>query len=292
MKYRIRLVSTTRYDVASPRGAHVLRVRPRDDARQRVSSFTLEIEPQTPAVAHGSDFFGNDTQTLLIDSAHEHFTFRATAEVERADGVFLPTAPTPAWEEVRRAAWASRAIDARAPAHFLHPSRIVRLDDAITAYVAASFAPGHDILSATMEVMQRIHDDFTYDIDATDVTTSPADAFAARHGVCQDYAHVMIAGLRGIGLPTAYVSGYLRTLPPPGMPRLEGADATHAWVSVWCGADAGWVDFDPTNAIVANESHIVIGVGRDYADVAPETGVIVTSGRQALDVAVDVTPLP
>lgn len=291
MKYRIRLVSTTRYDAAAPRGAHVLRVRPRDDARQRVSGFTLEIEPGATGISEAVDFFGNDTQSIVIETWHENFTFRATAEVERQDGVNFSGATTAPWENVRDAAWASQRIDAASPAHFLHPSRIVRPTSDITAYAAQSYAPGRDAFEAARELMQRIHDDFTYDIDATDVTTAPADAFAARRGVCQDYAHVMIAGLRGLGLPAAYVSGFLRTLPPPGKPRLEGADATHAWVSVWCGDEAGWIDFDPTNAILANESHIVIGMGRDYADVAPETGVIVTSGRQALDVAVDVTPL-
>lgn len=291
MRYRIRLVSTTRYGTAAPRGAHVLRVRPRDGGRQRVASFSLEVEPATPVIENGFDFFGNDTQALVIDEPHEHFTFRATAEVERADGPCLPDGPTPIWEDVRYAAWTTRDARATSPAHFIHQSRIARLSDDITSYAAASFPAGETVLSGAMELMQRIHDDFTYDVDATDVTTAPAASFAARRGVCQDYAHVMIAGLRGIGLPAAYVSGFLRTLPPPGKPRLEGADATHAWVSVWCGPEAGWVDFDPTNAIVANESHIVIGVGRDYADVAPETGIIVTSGRQALDVAVDVTPL-
>ncbi|MDZ4778094.1 MAG: transglutaminase family protein [Alphaproteobacteria bacterium] len=291
MKYRIRLVSTTRYDAAAPRGAHVLRVRPRDDARQRVSGFQLEVEPKSTGISESTDFFGNDTQSLVIEEWHEHFTFRATAEVERIDGVNFTGAQTAPWEQVRDGAWVSQRIDADSPAHFLHPSRIVRPTPEITAYAAQSYAPGRDAFDAARDLMQRIHDDFTYDVDATDVTTAPADAFAARRGVCQDYAHVMIAGLRGLGLPAAYVSGFLRTLPPPGKPRLEGADATHAWVSVWCGDAAGWIDFDPTNAILANESHIIIGMGRDYADVAPETGVIVTSGKQALDVAVDVTPL-
>jgi len=291
MKYRIRLVSTTRYEAAAPRGAHVLRVRPREDTRQRVWDFHLEVEPKSAGISESVDFFGNETQSLVIEEWHEHFTFRATADVERIDGVNTTVATTAPWERVRDSAWASQSIDAASPAHFLHPSRIVRPTPEITAYAAHSHRPGRDAFEAARDLMQRIHRDFTYDVDATDVTTAPADAFAARRGVCQDYAHVMIAGLRGLGLPAAYVSGFLRTLPPAGKPRLEGADATHAWVSVWCGDAAGWIDFDPTNAILANESHIVIGMGRDYADVAPETGVIVTSGKQALDVAVDVTPL-
>lgn len=291
MKYRVRLVSTTRYEAAAPRGAHVLRVRPREDDRQRVTGFAVEIEPPSALIVDGVDFFGNGTQSFVIEERHEHFTFRATAEVDVRDGASFAGGTTARWEDVRAAAWASSHIDAQAPAHFLHPSRIARPVPDITHYAAQSFTPGRDIFDAAQELMRRIHADFTYDVDATDVTTAPADAFAARRGVCQDYAHVMIAGVRGLGLPAAYVSGYLHAAPPSGMPRLEGTDATHAWVSVWCGETAGWIDFDPTNAILANENHIVIGVGRDYADVAPETGVIVTSGKQALDVAVDVTPV-
>jgi transglutaminase-like putative cysteine protease len=290
VRYRIRLVSATRYEAPAPRGAHVLRVRPRDDPRQQVHAFVVETEPAAP-IAIGRDFFGNDTHTLVVDRPHSQFTFRVTAEVERAEGMWLPETMTPPWEDVRRAAWTTSDIGPRSPAHFLYPGRIARPDADITAYAAASFPAGVAILDGALDLMQRIHRDFTYDADATDVTTTPAAAFVARRGVCQDYAHVMIAGLRGIGLPAAYVSGFLRTAPAPGMPRLEGADATHAWVSVWCGPEGGWVDLDPTNALVADVSHVTIGIGRDYADIAPETGVIITAGRQTLEVAVDMTPL-
>ena len=138
--------------------------------------------------------------------------------------------------------------------------------------------------------MTRIFHDFTYDGDATDVGTPAAKAFEARRGVCQDFAHIMICGLRGLGLPGAYVSGYLRTRPPPGGARLEGADATHAWVSLWCGAESGWVGFDPTNAILVRNEHIVLATGRDYSDVAPIDGILLAPGGQTLKVEVDVVP--
>mgnify|MGYP001350172126 CR=1 FL=1 len=165
------------------------------------------------------------------------------------------------------------------------------LEPAIGEYVMESFAPDRPVLEAGLDLTKRIKRDFAYDPTATDVTTRPIVSFEKKAGVCQDFAHVMISGLRTIGLPAAYVSGFLRTEPPPGQPRLEGADATHAWVALWCGREAGWIGLDPTNGVAAGEDHVVLAIGRDYADAAPADGVIVTSGDHTLDVAVDVVPL-
>lgn len=291
MKYRIRMISSARYETPAGHGAHVLRVKPANNARQRVTSFSLEVEPSPLNLRERTDFFGVATHSFTLDKPHERFVFRAQAELELDAPANLNEAEAPTWEDVRRAGAIGVTLDAASPAHFLFPSRIVRIGDPITSYAAQSFTPGRNIVEAVDDLTRRVHDDFAYDSDATDVTTTPQAAFAARRGVCQDFAHVMIAGLRGLGIPAGYVSGYLRTLPPPGQPRLEGADATHAWVQVWCGDALGWIGFDPTNAIRAGESHIVIGAGRDYADMAPEIGVILAHGRQALDVAVDVVPL-
>ena len=189
---------------------------------------------------------------------------------------------TAAW---RRPGWGSEG-----PASFLYPTRRTPVIAAITDYARTSFRAGRPIIEAAAEVMSRMHKDFVYDPEATDVSTPAAEAFTARHGVCQDFAHIMISGLRGLGLPAAYVSGYLRTRPPPGRPRLEGADATHAWVSLWCGEASGWVGFDPTNAILVQNDHIVLAIGRDYADVAPIDGIILAPGKQTLKVEVDVAP--
>jgi transglutaminase-like putative cysteine protease len=144
------------------------------------------------------------------------------------------------------------------------------------------------VLAGTVDLMHRIRSQFKYDPKATVISTPLKEVFEKRHGVCQDFAHVMIAGLRGLGLPAAYVSGYLRTIPPPGRPRLQGADATHAWVSLWCGEGIGWVGLDPTNDLVVENDHIELAVGRDFSDVSPVDGIIVGSRKQKLGVAVDV----
>ncbi|WP_238184006.1 transglutaminase-like domain-containing protein, partial [Methylobacterium trifolii] len=175
-----------------------------------------------------------------------------------------------------------------APVHFLFPSARVPLVPAVTDYARASFRPGRSAYGAAHDLMTRIRADFRFDAKATTVHTPLSEAFELRAGVCQDFAHVMIAGLRGLGVPAAYVSGYLRTIPPPGRPRLRGADASHAWVAVWCG-DA-WIGLDPTNAVAVRDDHIVVARGRDYGDVAPIDGIVSASGKQKLKVEVDVIP--
>src|SRR6202035_1622998 len=158
----------------------------------------------------------------------------------------------------------------------------------ITEFGRDCFPSGGGVAAGADALMRRIHDGFAYDPTATHVTTPIGEAFTARRGVCKDFAPIMIAAIRGLGLPAAYVSGYLRTIPPPGKARLQGADATHAWVSLWCGAELGWVGFDPTNDLLVENDHIILGVGRDFADVSPVDGIIVGSRKQKLGVAVDV----
>jgi transglutaminase-like putative cysteine protease len=164
---------------------------------------------------------------------------------------------------------------------------MVSLDPEIRGYAQASFEPGRPILDGAMELMRRLKSDIVYEIGAT----TPPMSFALRRGVCQDFAHIMISGLRGIGLPAGYVSGYLRSAPRTDATRLQGADAMHAWVLVWCGPQAGWVGLDPTNAVLASDEHIVLALGRDYTDVAPMDGVVVGSGGQRIEVGVSVTPV-
>ena len=154
-------------------------------------------------------------------------------------------------------------------------------------YAAATRAA---IIQAARELIARIRREFRYDPDATRVSTPLLEAFERRHGVCQDYVHIMIAGLRGLGLPAAYISGYIRTVVPAGKPRLEGSDASHAWVGLWCGEQDGWIGFDPTNDMIAENEHVVLGWGRDYGDIAPLGGILQGAGEQTVDVAVDVIP--
>jgi transglutaminase-like putative cysteine protease len=169
---------------------------------------------------------------------------------------------------------------------------MVAIPKLICEYAAHSFPPRAPIRDAVLDLMRRLHADITYDGEATTVSTLPEEAFSLRRGVCQDYAHIMISGLRALGLPGAYVSGFIRTTPAPGQAHREGADSMHAWVMAWCGPELGWFAIDPTNALIVADEHVVVAIGRDYADVAPLDGVIVTTGGQgAVDVVVDMAPV-
>lgn len=288
MLYDIR--QTTRYTYASPVpfARQVLRLLPVTRAGQRVIAADLVITPEPTERHDDFDFFGNRITTVAFAFPHEELTLETRARVAVEPGGQRDREATPGWEQIRRLAFAETDLGPLSPVHFLFASRAIAIDDAIAAYAVESFHAGRPILAAAFDLTCRIKADFAYDPEATDVTTLPAAAFAKRAGVCQDFAHVMIAGLRTLGLPAAYVSGFLRTLPPPGRPRLEGADATHAWVAVWCGRDVGWIGLDPTNGVIAAEDHVVLAIGRDYSDAAPVDGIIVTSGDHQLDVEVDV----
>ncbi len=291
MIYDIRHVTHYAYGMPTPYARHVLRLLPCDRPGLKVISRALVINPAPTEREDITDFFGNGMTSLAIDAAHEELMVTMVARLDVEDVALPEPASTPDLETVRAAAFASGDFGPRSPAHFLFASRRVPLEPEIRSYAAESLRPDRPVLEAALELNDRINEDFAYVPGATDTDTPPLTSFRARHGVCQDFAHVMISGLRGLGVPAAYVSGYLRTIPPPGQPRLQGADAMHAWVSVWCGPEAGWVELDPTNACVAGRDHLVLAIGRDYADVAPVEGVIVTSGGQRLGVAVDVIPL-
>jgi len=198
---------------------------------------------------------------------------------------------SPPWESVVSEAVATLSLASDSPALGLYPSRRVSLFDDATAYARKSFSDRRPVREAAMDLTRRIQADFAYDPDATKVDTPPQEAFHHRHGVCQDFAHIMIAALRGLGLPALYVSGYIRTIPPAGKERLAGADASHAWVSLWCGSALGWADFDPTNAQAVQNDHIVVARGRDYSEACPIESMVLSSGRHTLDVEVDVIPL-
>ena len=290
MIYDVRQTTTCAYASPVAHARHVLRLTPIHRNGQRVHVAALQIMPEPLHRREGQDFFGNRLTWIEIEEPHKMLTVKLAARVT-VDAAVEPTPlTTPAWEAVRDEAFATRDIGPLSPAHFLFPSRMVSLDPEIRDYTRESFAAGRPVLDAAVELMKRLKSDIVYEIGATTVTTMPPMSFALRRGVCQDFAHIMISGLRGIGLPAAYVSGYLRSAPRTDATRLQGADAMHAWVLVWCGSQADWIGLDPTNAIVASDEHVVLAVGRDYTDVAPMDGVIFGSGEQRIDVAVSVTP--
>lgn len=288
MLYDLRLHLHYDYDLPVQGGRHLIRVRPVNIPNvQRVVAASLSCDPKPDRETHFSDFFGNAVTTIAFTNAHEHLDIRLTARVAVED-IHPPADLSPTLDGLKSDIARLWSVAPDSPHHFLAASQRVRPDAEITAYTKGAISRHNSVRSAAMALCLAIHRDFAYAPDATDVKTSPAEAFALKKGVCQDFAQVMIAGLRGVGVPAGYVSGFLRTNPPPGKPRLEGADAMHAWVRVWCGQHSGWIEFDPTNAILAGPDHISIGHGRDYADVSPIVGVLKTSGKHESSQSVDV----
>lgn len=289
MIYDIRHITTYHYGARVGFARCLMRLLPRDAAGQRVLWSRLTIDPEPVETVEETDFFGNRQDTARFATPHETLVIRAEARVEVLERP-LPSGGCPAWDSVAEQALAVRDIGGDSPVHGLFPSRALALLPQAADFARDSFPPGMPVLDAARDLTRRIHAEFAYDPGATTVSTPLEHVFAQKAGVCQDFAHLMISGLRGLGVPARYVSGYLRTLPPPGAERLVGADATHAWVSVWCGEDLGWVEFDPTNDRLAGGDHVVLAIGRDYADVAPVSGVVMASAQQRLEVEVDVAP--
>ena len=267
----------------------VLRLAPRSGDGQELQRFSIVTDPISQPLTERLDPFGNRVTSLRIEKPHRQLSITASSRV-RVNRTPAPI-QSPPWEGVAAEAIAMTSLDADCPAIALYSSRRVELFAEATSYAKQSFAPHRPIFDAARELARRIRSDFIYDPEATEVSTPAAEAFERRRGVCQDFAHIMIAAVRGIALPALYVSGYIRTIPPPGKERLEGADATHAWVSVWCGAALGWRDFDPTNATSIQNDHIVVARGRDYSDVSPIESMVLSSGRHRLEVEVDVIPV-
>lgn len=291
MLYEVRMTTTYEYGRSAVGGRHLLRLMPAEIAgAQRMIAGSLDINPRPHERYDQVDFFGNRTTGLVLTRAHDEIAFTVRARVERfADAGLADISPP--LSALRAEIEASRTLSSGSPHHFTGPSPRIASDAAICGYARAVTAGCGSVLDAVTALNGAVHADMRYDPEATTVETPMAEAFAARHGVCQDFSHIMIACLREIGVPAAYVSGFLRTEPPPGQPRLEGADAMHAWVAAWCGDRMGWVEFDPTNAIRVSSDHIVVARGRDYSDVAPVKGVLWTSGSQSTRQAVDVIPL-
>lgn len=281
----------THYDYASrvDLAMHLLHLQPLSRADQQLEDFRLDIDPPATRNQASLDYFGNPQHHLTLTTPHHALTVRAESRVRRLAAATPNPSISPAWESVR-AAMRYRAGQPWLPAaEFCFPSAFVPLHPAFQAYAQLEFTPGRPLLEAAIGLMARIHHEFTYATASTDLATPALEAFYQRRGVCQDFSHIMIACLRSLGLPARYVSGYLLTQPPPGQPRLLGVDASHAWLAVWC-PQHDWVELDPTNNLIAAQSHAVIACGRDYADVAPLRGVIQGGGSHTLSVAVSVVP--
>ena len=288
MRYRVE--HTTTFDYAAPvdLACHMVRLLPRELPYQQVISSAIIAEPGAARRSDGVDHFGNQVSWLFLDLPHANFAVTLHAEVE----VAFPAPPdpqmTPPWEDVATArdggplSWQA--------AEFSFPSPMVDADRDVAAYVARSFPTGLPILAGVISLLDRIRRDFKFQSGVTTIATPVGRVLAQRAGVCQDFSHLMISGLRSLGLPARYVSGYIRTRPPPGMERRHGSDQSHAWVGCWLGPRFGWVDVDPTNNLIVYDEHVVLGWGRDYGDLSPVRGVILGGGKHTLDVSVDLQP--
>lgn len=291
MRYDIRLKIDYRYGTLSDRARTVVRLLPSDiPGRQIVTARLLRVDPAPQARRDSLDFFGNTMTALAFHAPVDRVVYSVQARATR-----LSPPPTldlaPPLAALGADLATVRNLGPRAPHHFLAPSPRVAPDPAITGFARDFSAPGRSVAQVVRDIGTALHAEMRFVQGATDVHTPPAEAFSQRHGVCQDFSHIMIAALRAVGIPAGYVSGFLRTRPPKGQPRLEGADAMHAWVMAWCGSESGWTEFDPTNACAVERDHISVAYGRDYGDVAPVRGVLRTSGQQTSRHSVDVLPV-
>ena len=291
MLYDISLRISYIYDHPANSSRHIVRLSPADlPGEQRQVAGTLTVDPKPAEQYAHADFFGNRSVELAYFDAHEKIKISVQSRVER----FVPNekfSAAPSLGELKNDIAAHRSLAPLAPHHFAGPTSRVPIEPATTEYARKLIGEHRSVLEIVAAIGERLHREFRYDPEATTVETPMLEAFRGGRGVCQDFSHIMIACLRGIGIPAGYVSGFLRTTPPPGKRRLEGADAMHAWVRAWCGELVGWVEYDPTNATFAGLDHIVIARGRDYADVAPIKGILRSHGKHTSTQIVDVVPV-
>ena len=290
---RLSVTHETQYRYSSPvvLSQQLLHLSPRALPWQRCDAHELSVEPTANEMTQREDYYGNRTVSLVIAVPHQALVVRAASAVSvepRADAALA--AAKSSWEAVRARLSALDTPPLADPVEFLFDSPHVERSRELADYAVKSFTARRAILESASDLARRIHRDFKFDRTATSVSTPLRQVLKQKSGVCQDFAHLMIGCLRSIGLAARYVSGYILTAPPPGRPRLVGADASHAWASVYCGERAGWIDIDPTNNCIVDDAHVTLGWGRDFADVTPMRGVILGGGAQTLAVRVTVTP--
>ena len=281
----------THYEYSSPSSLchNQMHLRPRNLPFQRVYQSNVEISPKPDSRYEWIDCFGNESEFFSIEHLHPSLTVTAKSIVERSNPIYA-LEQSPSWKEVVSMLRAQREHSHREASEFIYNSRHCQRAEVFADYAKDVVDENRSFVECVRMLMSKIYVEFEYSTEATHVSTEPAEALEKRQGVCQDFAHVAICCLRSIGIPSRYVSGYLLTNPAPGKEKLVGADASHAWFSVY-GGPIGWIDFDPTNNLIPGVEHITVAWGRDYADVAPIHGVFIGGGFTLLSVSVDVQPM-
>lgn len=291
MRYRV--VHITEYSYSGPVGLchNEARLKPRRLPQQIVHSSFIETNPVSVDFYERTDFFGNNVAYFSIQQPHEKLVITATSEITISpERDLFVVGNNPAWELVVQHLQSARTPEILDALQYTLDSSMVVSNAQLAAYAEQTFTPGRPLMQAVNELMQRIFTDFTYDPEFSSIATPLSEVLEHKRGVCQDFAHLAIACLRSQGLAARYVSGYIETLPPPGKEKLVGADASHAWFSVFL-PDAGWIDFDPTNNQMPVDKHITVAWGRDFSDVTPLKGIAFGGGQHKLDVSVDVRSL-
>lgn len=290
MRFEVSHRTTYRYRQPVVQSQNVLHLQPRITPRQTLLNHSLLINPAPVNQSQLVDSFGNPMLLLNIDEEHAELVVHARSTVDVSPAPETDLAASPAWEDVAMTGTGAERPNDLDVIQFTSRSRHTAPTREIARFARTFFTERKPLLAGAMNLTMHMFREFRFDATATDVSTPPTQVLETRRGVCQDFAHLAIAALRSLGLPVRYVSGYLLTRPPPGHAKLKGADASHAWISVWS-PGTGWVDFDPTNGIIPSDEHITVAWGRDYEDVSPISGVLLGGGEQQMTVGVDVVPL-
>jgi len=290
MKYHIEHVTEYAYSEPASLSYNEVFLRIRNTPTQQVTQYSIDITPTPLKVIERVDYFGNICRTFMVQQPHQRMKIHSSCVVETLKCPNPDPVTTSKWELTAQQLASPKTEEQLDASQYIYKSPLTVIDNEVTAYAAPSFPSGRPVLEGALELMSRIFTDFTYDKHATNVDTSVLQVLRKKRGVCQDFSHLCISALRGLGLAARYVSGYLETIPPPGKKKLVGSDASHAWLSVYT-PEYGWVDLDPTNNMMPKEQHVIIGWGRDYSDITPVKGVVMGGGIHQLSVSVDMNQI-
>lgn len=290
MRYKVTHRTSYLYPQPVSLCQNVVRLRPREMPRQTCGNFRVEIKPEASVRSDRLDFFGNSVTYFAVQESHTRLDIVSRSDVETHPTEAMPSRVNVAWENVPSMLAANSDDASRKASEFIFDSPHIPRSSEVADYARSCFTPRRSLFDATMALTTQVFKTFLFDKTATSIGTPVSDVLQTRRGVCQDFAHLQIAALRSLGLPARYVSGYIQTTPPTGQQRLVGADASHAWVSVYF-PDVGWIDFDPTNGVLVSDRHITIAWGRDYDDISPVRGIVLGGRKHSLQVSVDMAPM-